>query len=195
MSDRIDATCPTCGLREWHVPNSGTWVCTGLECKHRGPREDFLDWSGSMAKKEEPPAQAVPETVPPPPGTVTYYPDPKPTSKGDSPMKIKRFIVRSFLRSFRHSLFILATWKAVELVHWAWPGLKLLGRMAYPPIYAVAHAVDGFVAGPGMITTGDKVVIIWIGIIIVAFVAVALLRLAWLGLNRLARAAFIEAVK
>lgn len=52
MSDRIDATCPKCGLREWHVPGSCTWVCNAGGCEHRGPREEFLGWSGSKAKKE-----------------------------------------------------------------------------------------------------------------------------------------------
>ena len=107
-------------------------------------------------------------------------------------MKIKRFIVRSFLRSFRHSLFILAIWKAAELVHWAWPGLKLLGRMAYPPIYAVAHAVDMFLDDSGVATPSVAVAIIWILLISAAAVAIALLYAAWRGLNCLARTAFTE---
>ena len=122
-----------------------------------------------------------------PPGSMIYR-DSKP--KGDSPMKIKRFIVRSFLRTFRNSLFILAIWKAAELVHWAWPGLKMAGRMLYPPIYAVAHAVDIFVENSGTATPGYIVAIIWILLICVAAVAIALLYAAWRGLNCLARAAF-----
>ena len=107
-------------------------------------------------------------------------------------MRIKRFITRSFLRTFRHSLFILAFWKAAELGHWAWPGLKMAGRMLYPPIYAVAHAVDMFVENSGTATPGHIVVIIWILLICVAAVAIALLYGAWRGLNCLARAAFAE---
>jgi len=125
----------------------------------------------------------------PKPGAVIYR-DPKP--KGDSPMKLKRFIVRSFLRTFRNSLFVLAAWKAVELIHWAWPGLKLAGRMLYPPIYAVAHAVDMFVENSGAATPGHLVVIIWVLLIAAAAVAIMLLYRAWHGLNRLARAAFAE---
>ena len=105
-------------------------------------------------------------------------------------MRIKRFIVRSFLRTFRNSLFILAIWKAAELVHWAWPGLKLAGRMLYPPIYAVAHTVDVFIEGPDTTTQGFDVGLIGFLLIILAGVAIALLYLAWLSLNRLARAAF-----
>ena len=105
-------------------------------------------------------------------------------------MRIKRFIVRSFLRTFRNSLFILAIWKAAELVHWAWPGLKMAGRMLYPPIYAVARAIHPWLGNAGTATSGQQVVAIWIGIIIVAAVAIFLLWRAWLGLNRLARAAF-----
>ena len=135
-----------------------------------------------------------------PPGSVTYSApssmtssrsSASSTSKGE-PMKIKRFIVRSFLRSFRHSLFILAAWKAAELVHWAWPGLKMAGRMLYPPIYAVAHAVDMFVENSGAATPGHLVVIIWVLLIAAAAVAIALLYAAWRGLNCLARTAFTE---
>ena len=135
-----------------------------------------------------------------PPGSVTYSApssmtssrsSASSTSKGE-PMKIKRFIVRSFLRSFRHSLFILAAWKAAELVHWAWPGLKMAGRMLYPPIYAVARAIHPWLGNASTATSGQQVVAIWIGIIIVAAVAIFLLWRAWLGLNRLARAAFAE---
>ena len=110
-------------------------------------------------------------------------------------MKIKRFIARSFLRSFRHSLFILALWKAAELVHWAWPGLRMAGRMMYPPLYEVAHAVDVFIAGCDTTTMGFDVGLIWLLLIFFAAVAIALLYLAWLGLNRLARAAFAQEVK
>ena len=124
-----------------------------------------------------------------PPGDVVYR-DPKP--KGDSSMKIKRFIVRSFLRSFRHSLFILAFWKAAELARWAWPGLKMIGCMLYPPIYAVAHAVQVRIEGPDAVTTGDQVFAIWLGIIVTAAGAIVLLCAAWYFLNRLARAAFAE---
>ena len=217
----IDVVCPKCKKGSKHMPIDAFWGCEF--CDYLGHRTTFLDWSGSKVKKPEPPTKAEPssrsyssvvawltQTEPPAkvnefvvPGGLTGPINVKPgsvtscstsTPKGET-MKIKSFIVRSFLRSFRHSLFILAIWKAAELVHWAWPGMKMVGRMLYPPIYAVAHAVDVFVHGPDATTSGGDVVAIWLGIIIVAFVAVALLRLAWLQLNRLARAAFIEAVK
>ena len=111
-------------------------------------------------------------------------------TKKETKMRVRRFIVRSFLRTFRHSLFVLAFWKAAELIHWAWPGLKMAGRMLYPPIYAVARAIHPWLGNAGTATSGQQVVAIWIGIIIVAAVAIFLLWRAWLGLNRLARAAF-----
>jgi len=209
-------TCPKCKKRSKHMPIDTFWGCEF--CDYSGHRTTFLDWSGSKVKKPEPPTKAEPssrsyssvvawltQTEPPAkvnefvvPGGLTGPINVKPgsvtscstsTPKGET-MKIKSFIVRSFLRSFRHSLFILAAWKAVELVHWAWPGLKMVGRMLYPPIYAVAHTVDVFIEGPDTTTQGFDVGLIGFLLIILAGVAIALLYLAWLGLNRLARAAF-----
>jgi len=155
---------------------------------------------GIFKPKAEPPAKVNEFVVP---GGLTGPINVKPgsviscsthTPKGE-PMKIKRFIVRSFLRSFRHSLFILAIWKAAELVHWAWPGLRMAGRMLYPPLYEVAHAIAVWRHNEFVRTSGSDVCWYWVGIIVIAAGAIALLCAAWYFLNRLARAAFIEAVK
>ena len=76
-------------------------------------------------------------------------------------MKRKGKIKRRFTRMFQGTVLILATIQAVQSAIWAWPGLRLLGRMVYP----LLEVADRFICARIDATPGEFPLIVAIHLV------------------------------